>query len=265
MTARACAKELGNIVDPLRTIALPPRPAHSREEAAFLTGWRRWIAWEKSDPCVLEDIDAIKMRVKYAYKQCLMLCRFFPEMWFDAATYYESIGEGTEAGEVLRQGLLANPKSWLLGFAFAEFEESAKRAENVKNTFENLLSSNEAEIALAKSEMECAVPVALGTNAMIAAGEATPEKEDEDDTEIQLGRVTNEPTERFELERAAKIQRLAEEGSVAWVMYMRAMRRLEGIKGARQIFARARKVTHQTYQIYIASGNMVGVRIETNR
>ncbi|ORY77677.1 hypothetical protein BCR37DRAFT_119090 [Protomyces lactucae-debilis] len=248
MTARACARELLQMTEPLRQATFPALPTRNAAENSYVTSWRRWIGWEKQDPLELDDPKQLQSRVKYAYKQCLQFCRFFPEMWFDAAFYAASIGENDLA--LYQEGLEANPTSWLLGFAYAEAEELAKHGDVVKGTFDKLISSNKEAMSELESQIDEAAQSA-GAEKKLKIGAEDDDDSDEDEEPGQdMAALANVE------ELRSRLKRYAEEGTTAYIMYMRAMRRLEGIKAARAIFARAIKESKHTWHIYVASALM---------
>lgn len=275
MTARATAKELLGTVGPLRSIRYPSRAMASPKDEMCLASWQRWIALEKADAMELEDPALVRIRVKYAFKQCLMYCRFYPEVWYDAAIYYESLGEAenvqeatqTKPSATLREGLDANPKSWLLSFAYAEFEEAAQRYENVKSTFEKLLKDNEQEIAEIENNAQTQLTAAKSgednaddgdkANGVASASGSDSESENEDDGEEAKTTSNNRSVvaavKKIEDDRDNKVQQLSEEGTVAAIMYMRALRRMEGIVSARHFFMKCLGSAHMSWQIYVAS------------
>ena len=55
-------------------------------------------------------------------------------------------------------------------------------------------------------------------------------------------------------EHEMRVDNIANEATNAWIALMQAIRRAEGIKSARQIFARARKAKPLSHHIFIASG-----------
>ena len=70
---------------------LPPLHGFAGDDAFAeqVERWRAWIEWEKEDPLVLKDEDIVtyRKRIHYVYKQATMQLRFYPDMWFDAATW----------------------------------------------------------------------------------------------------------------------------------------------------------------------------------
>lgn len=276
MTARVTAKELTSVLGTIRSSHFPINSAHSPSDVIALSKWRRWISLEKSDPLELEDQTQSRNRVKYAYKQCLMFCRFCPEMWYDAAAYYEAISEmenvqeatHTKPSATLKEGLAANPKSWLLSFAYAEVEETAQRYENVKNTFDTLIAHNEVEITAVEAkfdelieaakvkESEDAPKLKLNATGTDSSDDDESDASDEAPETRQITKELAANIQGLEAERKSQINELQEEGTVAAIMYMRALRRMEGIKAARLSFANSIRSSRMSWQIYVASALM---------
>lgn len=272
MSARATAKELLGLIGPLRSVRYPSRTSNAPGDALCLAGWRRWLSLEKSDSLELDDQTLIRTRVKYAYKQCLMYCRFYPEVWYDAAVYYESLGEAesvqdathTKPSATLKEGLTANPKSWLLSFAYAEVEETSQRHENVKSTFEQLMKDNENEIAAVEAEAQTNLTAIkngdekeeeaqkINEAASSSASDSGIEEHDKP-AKVKSGSKLAFAIKKIEDERDRKLKILSEEGTVAAIMFMRALRRMEGIKAARQFFTKCLGSPHMSWQIYVAS------------
>src|SRR5215471_8203909 len=44
--------------------------------------WKNWIEWEKTNPLLQENENAVYTRVIYANKQAMMNMRFYPEIWY---------------------------------------------------------------------------------------------------------------------------------------------------------------------------------------
>ena len=60
--------------------------------------------------------------------------------------------------------------------------------------------------------------------------------------------------EMIDREHDIRVEKIAEEATNAWIALMQAIRRAEGIKSARQVFAKARKAKPLSHQIFVASG-----------
>ncbi|OLL21715.1 mRNA 3'-end-processing protein RNA14 [Neolecta irregularis DAH-3] len=257
MTARASLRELSDILSKINRKDLPSLPTWDSSDVGELLAWKRWIEWEKSDPLVLESPKALSERVIYAYRQAIIRMRFYPEIWSSAAEYYVSRQMEKEASDLLKQGILANPTSYLLHFQYAEHVEANGCLTENQTIFENLIQAVTAEIEKVQATAEIQksqIMEAVDENDEIQATIASEEEDDAKSTENQDKKESqikaiNEDTLR-------RCEAFGADLSVAWVMYMRAMRRTEGIKSTRLVFAKARKALFVSHIIYSASAMM---------
>jgi len=51
--------------------------------------WKKYIAWEKSNPLRTEDATLITRRVMFAFEQCLLCLGHHPDIWYEAAQFLE--------------------------------------------------------------------------------------------------------------------------------------------------------------------------------
>ncbi|GAO46479.1 hypothetical protein G7K_0710-t1 [Saitoella complicata NRRL Y-17804] len=250
MTARSSLKELRSIIDSLDRKGLPKTPTFTKQDREKVEAWKKWIAWERSDPLVLEDAEALKSRVMYACQRAMMSMYFHPEIWFSVVEYAMTVDDQM-ALEFLKTGMAANPSSLLLHFQFAEIEESRGRPENVKQTLQSLVDSLQGEMERVQREWN---------EAKADAGDSKVEEEytieDEDENEGAKVAKPNKRLEAINTKYKAQIDTLARESSIVWVMFLRTTRRIEGLKPARQVFTRARKAPNQTYEVFVASALM---------
>ncbi len=226
MTARGNLRELQNITANVVRNATPKPPSYSASERMQLQAWKKWIMWEKADPLLLEDQLGIQARVIYVLKQSVMAMPFYAETWYDAADYCLSVNREKEGLDFLRQGMEATPTSTLLFFRYVEHEELHSRTDDLKAMLETLLTNLDNELVNTKIRAE---------ERMAAAKSAT---------------------EKIEQNMTANISSLKREIALTWVVLMRTTRRIEGVKGARQVFAKARRAPNATYHIFIASAMM---------
>lgn len=116
--------------------------------------WRRYIAWEKSNPLKCDDQNLVVKRVMFAFEQCLLCFAFHPDMWYEATSYLENTGRDLiERGDMpggqklfeeavaMYDRAISGPlkNNLLLNFAYADFEESRKRLQKVHNIYTKLL------------------------------------------------------------------------------------------------------------------------------
>ena len=61
----------------------------SAEEKKQVELWQKYLLWEKSNPLKSEDQKGLFERVKFAYEQCLLVLGHHPNIWYEAAQFYE--------------------------------------------------------------------------------------------------------------------------------------------------------------------------------
>ncbi|CAJ0635957.1 15600_t:CDS:10 [Entrophospora sp. SA101] len=146
MTARTTIKELRKITDKIVKNIIPVPPKWTKQEKEQLSYWKDWIDWEKSNPLSLEDQSALSQRVMYAYKQAMMYLRFYPELWFEASNYLQSVKKEDEAVSTLKNATEIMPTSFLIHFAYADLQEDRKQFEEARNAFKSLLDRLQEKI-----------------------------------------------------------------------------------------------------------------------
>ncbi|ORY33805.1 hypothetical protein BCR39DRAFT_519303 [Naematelia encephala] len=254
MTARTALRELRNLTDALPHPILPQRRTFTEQDRQIVALWRAWLKWEESNPLVIEDQTVLAGRIAYALKKCLGEMRHFPEMWHYAAHWYAKNSKADEAAAVLRAGVEACSKSFLLNFALADAEEEHKNFATCHEIYDTLISHLQPEID------ELKITVAAEVDA--ARGPEIPAPLDgtiDDEVASETARLIEEREARGRLveeRRGQDVDALATAASVVWIMYMRFARRAEGIKAARGIFGKARKSAHVTWHVFEASAMM---------
>lgn len=293
MTARTARTQLEQRTAGLERSSLPVLPPlegckGDDEFADQVAKWREWIAWEKEDPLVLkdEDVEAYPKRVLYVYKQATMQLRFYPEMWFNAATWCFEQGTASmikDGEDFLDNGITACPESVLLAL---------KKLERMEGSLE---SGNTDEVAIRNGERLDAVfegvhkPLYALHKKMQERTKKSVQQiqeyfnslppEDEMDVQIEEDGKDDEdsPTEKLK-DRAQQMQdqieavratdsshqeALKRTISYIWVEKMRAFRRVQGQgnpnkpkKGFRGVFGEARPRGQLTSEVYIASALM---------
>jgi len=179
--------------------------------------------------------------------------RFYPEIWYSAAEYAKDKGRDSNAVEYMKNGIKANKLSFLLHYQFAENEESNHRISEVRSTLESLTTNlsqeyekmnKMAEFMKLQLDAEDDADMKLLTEASGGDREAIVERQ----------KRRKEQKELIAQEHEVRVENIASETTNTWISLMQAMRRAEGIKSARQIFAKARKVKPLSHHIFVASG-----------
>ncbi|CAB0001846.1 unnamed protein product [Nesidiocoris tenuis] len=132
MNARRVAKEFEAITRGLsRSIPSVP-PTGSLEEIKQVELWKKYIAWEKSNPLRSEDTALVTRRVMFAFEQCLLCLGHHADIWYEAAQFLDTSSKLlTEKGVGLRRRIFR--------FAFEEF--FVLEDNNTRVLFERVLTS----------------------------------------------------------------------------------------------------------------------------
>lgn len=233
MTARSSLRELQNITSRLDRSSYPQKRQWTRSEDRQIDIWRNWVSWEEKNPLESTDKAVIHDRITYAYRQAMMTMWFYPEIWFEAADYalrQDGANATKDALQVLNLGMKANSTSALLFFKAAEVLESSGNKEDANKLFKSLLDNLKSEYSKLEEKLKEFLP-------------------EGDDAAV----VTNSP-------KVASLQKLldakAHDITFTYIAYMKAVKRMDGIAQARQVFSECRKLPYSTYQIYIASASM---------
>lgn len=278
MTARSALREMRGLVDPLHRPLLPRLPVWAVDDVppsgediardrSRLDGWKTYLRWEESDPLQLAETDkeALKKRVDVAYAKAMMHMRFYPEVWWMAANWAQKLGSGNDAMGHLRHGLKANPGSFLLTFAIVEAAEARSTTAECAPLFEDLVAHISSRIDTIKEGMEEAFSKidAAGAEARAQALAARRAGGDADEMEGEEREEERKREEARDAKKAAlrsqltpRIDAYREEASLVFIKWMHFVRRTEGLRPTRSIFAKARKSSHCTWQVYEASALM---------
>jgi cleavage stimulation factor subunit 3 len=82
MVARSALREMRNLTSHLEDHGLPAPPDwSSHADRRLVEDWKRYLAWEESNPLELQDAAALYQRVEFAYRKAMMHMRFYPEIW----------------------------------------------------------------------------------------------------------------------------------------------------------------------------------------
>ncbi|KAJ1547825.1 mRNA 3'-end-processing protein rna14 [Nowakowskiella sp. JEL0078] len=238
MTARFALKELRNMMEGIEKmqkfwVATPPEWSDRDVKLSYL--WKRYIAWEKSNPLKYEDKALIHSRVMFVYKSALLMLRHFPEIWHDAGSFLIESGRLDEASIFLKQGVEALPRSLLLSFALAELEEQRKKdyETEIKPIFETLLQNLDNQITLTnerydeeRKKMKAAFDASdeqtsiEGNNGMVDAEMKERERSKQREREKQFD-VKVEERRRKEIDSLKKCVTLT------WIAFMKIARRTQ--------------------------------------
>ncbi|XP_015784483.1 cleavage stimulation factor subunit 3 [Tetranychus urticae] len=154
MNARRVAKEYEAITRGLNRNAPSLPPSCRPEDLKQVDIWRKYIAWEKSNPLRSEDPGLVIKRVVFAYETCLLCLGHYPDIWYEYAAYLEenskmmsdkgdmnqfkSLQEDSSA--VYERAISTLLKtSLLIHFAYADFEEGRNNKNKAVEIYNRLL------------------------------------------------------------------------------------------------------------------------------
>lgn len=60
---------------------MPSTSPQSIDEVRQLAAWKKFIAWERSNPLKTEDVQIVTRRVILAYEQCLLCLGYHADLW----------------------------------------------------------------------------------------------------------------------------------------------------------------------------------------
>ena len=293
MQARTAKTQLDQKIEGLDRASLPTLPplygcAGEDEFATQVEKWRSWIAWEKEDPLILKDEDPAlyRQRIIYVFKQATMQLRFYPGIWFDAASWcYEQLGEEMEkqGDDFLDKGIEACPESVLLTLKKADRVESGlergndddaaiRNGQKLDPVFEHchaaLYALNDKlktrlgkELAKVKAYFDT---LPDDDSAEDQPRSPSPSSDDDGPRKPQTkSQLLEAQTKALTTSAQHQQDTLKRTISYLWVAKLRAFRRIQGQgkpkdakKGFRGVFAEARPRGQLTSEVYIASALM---------
>ncbi|BGP13243.1 mRNA 3'-end-processing protein rna14 [Rhodosporidiobolus nylandii] len=259
MTARKTLRELRAQHDNLSSPSLPHRPDwSSAEDRDGLERWKRYLAYEESNPLELEDPNALHQRVGFAYRKALANERFFPEIWYLSANFHLRVGKIEEGRGLLRAGMAANSASLLLAYTLADLEEGRQDLATCYQIYDSLITHLYERVTQLESAVEAEITEAVAEHEAEQA-EVKPEGTDKEDS---LEAREKKASELEELKKEIRERRQVEIDSTkraaanVWITEMRFARRSDGVKQARSVFLKARKSPHLAWQVVEASATM---------
>jgi cleavage stimulation factor subunit 3 len=261
MTARTAMKDLSTLLEPIEKISsnwIAKPPSFTKPQVQLLNYWKRYIAWERSNPLHIEEKSLFVARVLYAYKSALLMLRYFPEIWFDAATFLIQNDRSEEAIQMLQSGISANPTSLLISFTLAEYLESKKvDFAQVTAVFDQLIErlEKEHEEANARFDKEREALISHLKDTLMLQDIDNEDEGERRERERELQKEHEKEVElRVETQRKKKISQIKESITLVWIVYMRLTRRSQSIRAARLVFSKARKSNLVTSHVFTASG-----------
>ncbi|TDL17626.1 Suf-domain-containing protein [Rickenella mellea] len=269
MTARTNLRELRKHLAPLfppppasnstrPLLQLSKKPTFSNAERALVGSWRAYLKWEESNPLEIEDKGVLNARLQGVYRKAVVKMRFYPEIWYLAYIWTNGAGKQEEALGILKAGIEANPSSFLLNFAYAEHQESAKNNAEVHATYEKLVRVLSEELERIEAREAAANASFSSDNTDPSTSSKTEDNANANgkDTSIaQNGEAKDKEKEKEKPKSKELIDRKQEFGLV-YIMYIRFALRTEGVDASRAAFLKARKEKWTPWEVFEAAALM---------
>nr|CAG4638288.1 EOG090X026K [Cyclestheria hislopi] len=163
MNARRVAKELEACTRGLNKALPSTPPSNHPEQVKQVELWKKYLAWEKSNPLRTEDQSLFTKRVMFAYEQCLLCLGHHPHVWYEAALFLQmSTKTLSDKGDVTAAKNLAEEVSnmyeraingplahnGLLYFAYADYEESRIKYDKAHQIYNKYLEQTDIDPTL---------------------------------------------------------------------------------------------------------------------
>ncbi|KAI0751807.1 hypothetical protein C8Q80DRAFT_1218415 [Daedaleopsis nitida] len=243
MQARTVYNQLQEHLAILPAIWLPRPPTFSSGDKSLIARWRQYLKWEESNPLEIDEANrgTLIQRVQGVYKKATVRMRFYPEIWYMAYVWTNSVNKTEEALNILKAGVDANPASFVLNFAYTEALELAGNFAEVHATFEKFLG-------ILKKELEGLEAKANANNSSSSSIGSQPLKQEPMDatptaqpgTQSQNSSLNTQASDEKPPKNKEFVDKRTDYG-IAWIMYIRFARRAEGLKSARIVFGKARR------------------------
>ncbi|GAA5902824.1 hypothetical protein JCM8208_006485 [Rhodotorula glutinis] len=262
MTARKTLRELRAQHDHLYAPPLPRRPDWSApDERDAVEGWKRYLAFEETNPLELEDPNLLHQRVNFAYRKAISKLRFHPEIWYLATSFNLRMGRVEDAHKQLREGLSANQSSLLLAYTLADLEEGKPDLAAAYAIYDSLIEHLNARVAQLEADANAEISDAVAEREEVHAQQVkdrVAEGGDEDTVDEREQKAEELVALRKEIRerRKPEIESVKKAVANVWITEMRFARRSDGLKQARNIFLRAKKSPNMAWQVVEASATM---------
>nr|SVE82378.1 EOG090X026K [Daphnia magna]SVE82946.1 EOG090X026K [Daphnia magna] len=163
MNARRVAKELEACTRGLNKAMPSTPPSNHPEQIKQVELWKKYLAWEKSNPLRTEDQSLLTKRTMFAFEQCLLCLGHHPHVWYEAALFLQiSTKTLSDKGDVTAAKSLAEEVSniyersingpmshnSLLYFAYADYEEGRIKYDKAHQIYTKYLEQHDIDPTL---------------------------------------------------------------------------------------------------------------------
>lgn len=185
--------------------------------------WSRWIEWEKENKLTLSE-EKLNERLMYVYQQSIQYMIFTPEVWYNYVMYIPET-DLMKRIRILNISIQANPSSPTLVFKLTECYELENNVEQIKKSYES------------------AIDFLLKQNRLLQSIQDQGHDSDHIGNADLVDVISN---------KNSHLNKIKEQLTFIYCIYMNTMKRLSGLSAARAVFSKCRKLKNQlTHHIYI--------------
>ncbi|KAF0313875.1 Protein suppressor of forked [Amphibalanus amphitrite] len=163
VNAKRVAREMENEIRAINRNYPSIPPTGNPEEQKQMSAWKKYIAWEKSNPLRTEDMSLWTRRVTFAFEQCLLCLGHHPDVWYEYAVFLQEAAQVmTEKGDVTAAKATTDEIAsvferatqgpmrgcMLIYFAHADFEETRMNNEKVHKIYSGLVEVQDIDPTL---------------------------------------------------------------------------------------------------------------------
>lgn len=275
MEARSWNTEWHHITEKLLKRALIPEPIEDETVRYQLSLWYKWLQLEQKNNMNIKEEKLLQERIEYVCKQSIISLPFVPELWYRYNQYLLTQSNGdnlNKSFELLSQGLVLNPKSYLLSFELSELYERDNNLSKADEVLNNLINSLTTDHDIVVQSIDSIKSSTSGTNGTPDSAKTTSNNNDSNDNEDDEDNESNE--HKIMIQRAkqgfnlskddvealkalkAKQEELARAITLVYTKLMMTHKRSNGIKGSRQVFKQAKKFPKIGHELYVENSLM---------
>ncbi|KAI1783642.1 hypothetical protein LXA43DRAFT_1130766 [Ganoderma leucocontextum] len=205
---------------------------------ALVARWRLYLKWEEGNPLEIEESNwsVLLQRVQSVYKKAIVRMRFYSEIWYMPYAWTNSVGKTDEALALLKAGIDANPASFVLNFAYAEALELQGNFTEVHATFEKFLETLRKDLEALESRVNCS----SSSNGSSMSNHSSFNTQSSDEKPPKNKELCDKRTDY----------------GIAWIAYIRSVRRAEDLKFARNIYGKAGRDRWTPWDVHEAEALM---------
>lgn len=256
MVARSWNTEWQNITQKLLRRSVIPfsitDPQYGHLVRSQLELWYLWIEFERKNTMDIKDEALLQKRNEYVYKQAVKCLPFVPEIWFKLDRYWAASNDdnASKIMTLLQEGLVLNPRSFLLGFELAEMYEKESNFPETKVVLEGIVDHYVKDYSKVTDRVNAILETVNKPKDQAPANNDV----DDNDDEIDYNQVINQLSESQVLnlqEHQKKLDQLNKCITLLYSKLMLSAKRANGVTEARSIFKQARKITYIGHEIYV--------------